>query len=78
MLREKVLFWDLWSNIKAKCNIDIYYLLFQNSFSSKDLLPAHENLDNTDFSAEDKNSMLALIGGLHSLFLNCTFVMKST
>lgn len=34
----------------------------QNSFSSKDLLPAHENLDNTDFSAEDKNSMLALIG----------------
>ncbi|CAM4621743.1 mitogen-activated protein kinase kinase kinase 2 [Siphateles boraxobius] len=34
----------------------------QNSVSSKDLLPAHENLDNTDFSAADKKSMLALIG----------------
>ncbi|XP_067315178.1 mitogen-activated protein kinase kinase kinase 2 isoform X1 [Pseudorasbora parva] len=34
----------------------------QNSVSSKDLMPAHENLDNTDFSASDKKSMLALIG----------------
>ncbi|KAG1942472.1 mitogen-activated protein kinase kinase kinase 2 [Pimephales promelas] len=34
----------------------------QNSVSSKDMLPAHENLDNTDFSAADKKSMLALIG----------------
>ncbi|XP_067230956.1 mitogen-activated protein kinase kinase kinase 2 [Chanodichthys erythropterus] len=34
----------------------------QNSVSSKDLLPAHENLDNTDFSAAEKKSMLALIG----------------
>lgn len=30
--------------------------------SSKDLLPAHENLDNTDFRAADKKSMLTLIG----------------
>jgi len=41
------------------------------------MLPAHENLDNTDFSAADKKSMLALIGGLHSVFLNCILVMKS-
>ncbi|KTF80117.1 hypothetical protein cypCar_00041704, partial [Cyprinus carpio] len=34
----------------------------QNSVSSKDLLPAHENLDNTDFSVADKKNMLALIG----------------
>uniref|UniRef100_A0A673GYQ6 Mitogen-activated protein kinase kinase kinase 2-like n=1 Tax=Sinocyclocheilus rhinocerous TaxID=307959 RepID=A0A673GYQ6_9TELE len=34
----------------------------QNSVSNKDLLPAHENLDNTDFSAAAKKNMLALIG----------------
>ncbi|XP_026070067.1 mitogen-activated protein kinase kinase kinase 2-like [Carassius auratus] len=34
----------------------------QNSVSSKDLLPACENLDNTDFSVADKKNMLALIG----------------
>lgn len=47
------------------------FLCFQNSVSSKDLLPAHENLDNTDFSVADKKNMLALIGGLHSVVLNC-------
>ncbi|XP_051997475.1 mitogen-activated protein kinase kinase kinase 2-like [Xyrauchen texanus] len=30
--------------------------------SSKDLMPTHENLDNKDFRAPDKKSMLALIG----------------
>lgn len=47
------------------------FLCFQNTVSSKDLLPAHENLDNTDFSVADKKNMLALIGGLHSVVLNC-------
>ncbi len=47
------------------------FLCFQNSVSSKDLLPAHENLDNIDFSVADKKNMLALIGGLHSVVLNC-------
>lgn len=46
------------------------FLCFQNSVS-KDLLPAHENLDNTDFSVADKKNMLALIGGCHLVFLNC-------
>ncbi len=47
------------------------FLFFQNSVSNKDLLPAHESLDNTDFSVADKKNMLALIGGLHSAVLNC-------
>ncbi|XP_056315500.1 mitogen-activated protein kinase kinase kinase 2 [Danio aesculapii] len=34
----------------------------QNCVSSKDMLPTHDILDNTDFSAPDKKSMLAHIG----------------
>ncbi|XP_030637930.1 mitogen-activated protein kinase kinase kinase 2 [Chanos chanos] len=34
----------------------------QNSVSSMDLLPSHENLDNTDFRGTDNKRMLALIG----------------
>uniref|UniRef100_A0A674MX91 Mitogen-activated protein kinase kinase kinase 2 n=1 Tax=Takifugu rubripes TaxID=31033 RepID=A0A674MX91_TAKRU len=36
--------------------------LSQNSSSSMDLLPSHEDLDNTGFRVTDKKSMLALIG----------------
>lgn len=38
------------------------FVFFQNSSSNMDLLPSHEDLDNTGFRVADKKSMLALIG----------------
>lgn len=40
----------------------LFSLFLQNSSSNMDLLPSHEELDNTGFRVADKKSMLALIG----------------
>lgn len=48
------------SRENLKCTTKTCFL--QNSSSSMDLLPSHEDLDNTGFRVTDKKGVLALIG----------------
>lgn len=55
--------WVSWQSSLC-CNETACFLslVLQNTSSNMDLLPSHEELDNTGFRVADKKSMLSLIG----------------